>query len=126
MKDLFYMGGPLFMSILTAILIIMFVWSIYHSLPILLNKEFNVTQSRMRIRHIRSFGLFGMITGILGQLIGLYQAFAVIEEVGDISLSLLMGGLKVSMITTFYGIFIFLLSLLIWFILDFILSRKVN
>jgi biopolymer transport protein ExbB/TolQ len=80
----------------------------------------------MRIRHIRSFGLFGMITGILGQLIGLYQAFAVIEEVGDISLSLLMGGLKVSMITTFYGIFIFLLSLLIWFILDFILSRKVN
>jgi hypothetical protein len=126
MKELFYMGGPLFMSILTAILIIMVAWAIYHSLPFLLNKDFEPTQSRMRIRHIRTLGLFGMVTGILGQLIGLYQAFAVIEEVGDISLSLLMGGLKFSMITTFYGIFIFLLSLILWFILDFILSRKVS
>jgi hypothetical protein len=126
MKELFYMGGYLFMSILTAILIIMVAWAVFHFLPVLLKKEFNLTQTRMRIRHIKTIGLFGMVTGILGQLIGFYQAFAAIEKAGDISMSLMMGGFKISMITTLYGIFIFLLSLMLWFVLDNMLTRKIS
>jgi hypothetical protein len=126
MKELFYMGGTLFMSILTAILIIMVAWAIYHSLPFLTGKNYDLTQTRMRIRHIRTIGLFGLMFGISGNLIGLFQAFDAIEQMGDVSPALLMGGLKVSMITTFYGIFIFLLSLLVWFILDYILSRNTS
>ena len=63
-------------------------------------------------------GLFTMITGILGQLIGLMMAFSAIERAGDISPGMVYGGLKVSMYTTLYGIFIYLLSILFWFILD--------
>jgi len=59
-----------------------------------------------------------MITGIMGQLIGLLMAFGAIERAGDISPAMVFGGLKISMYTTLYGILIYLLSILIWFLLD--------
>lgn len=124
MKNLFYMGGPLFMGILTAILIIMVAWTIYHFLPVLLKKENDISKSAARLKHIKTIGTFGLVTGILGQLIGLYSAFSVLEEVGNISQSLLAGGLKVSTICNIYGILIFLISLILWFVTDFVVNNK--
>lgn len=124
MKNLFYMGGPLFMGILTAILIIMVAWTVYHLIPVISQKEVNISKSKSKLKHIKTIGTFGLVTGILGQLIGLYQAFDVLEKMGNVSQSLLAGGLKVSMITNLYGIFIFLFSLILWFISDFIISKK--
>ena len=112
------------MGILTAILIIMVAWAVYHFLPVLAGKEFNLSRTKSKLKHVKTIGTFGLVTGILGQLMGLYAAFSVLEEVAEISQSLLAGGLKVSMIATVYGVLIFLLSLLIWFILDFIVSQK--
>ena len=126
MKDLFYSGGPLFMSILSIIFIIMIVWTIYQSLSIFLGKEIQIDQTREKIKHIKTIGLFGFIFGIFGQLLGLYQAFDAIEQMGSVSPALLMGGLKVSMITTFYGFVIYMLSLIIWFIVDGMLTRKMS
>ncbi len=124
MKDLFYMGGPLFMGILTALLILMVAWAVYHVLPVLLNRDVDLVRTKSQLKHTKTIGTFALVTGILGQLIGFYQAFNAIEKAGDISPSLMMGGLKVSMITTLYGIIIFLLSLFLWFIFDFIIARK--
>jgi hypothetical protein len=124
MKNLFYMGGPLFMGVLTAVLIIMVAWAVYHFLPVLNGKEIILSATKSKLKHIKTIGTFALIFGILGQLIGLYQAFSVLEEAGDISQSLLAGGLKVSMIPTLYGIVIFILSLLLWFISDLIVTKK--
>ena len=63
---------------------------------------------------IRSVGLFALVFGILGQLIGLYDAFNTIAQVGSVSPKILYAGFKVSMITTMYGLVIYALSLLIW------------
>lgn len=52
------------------------------------------------------------------------MAFSTIEKVVDISPFLIFGGLKVSMITTLYGIIIYLISILVWFILDVLASNK--
>ena len=60
------------------------------------------------------------------QLVGLYQAFSVIEEMNGVSASLLMGGLKVSMVPTFYGIVIFMLSLILWIIMDYIATQMLK
>ena len=79
-----------------------------------------------RIGYGKSIGLFAMITGILGQLIGFYQAFSAIEKAGDISPSLVYGGIKVSMISTLYGISIYLISLMIWFSASVIIERKLE
>ena len=112
------------MSILTGLLILLVAWSIYHFLPVLKKKDGLGERTVRNLSHIKSIGLFAMIIGILGQLIGLYTAFSAIERAGDVSQGIFISGLKVSMITTFYGILIYLFSILIWFILDFALSKR--
>lgn len=124
MKDLFYMGGPLFMGILTILFVLMLAYSAISIISIINKGGDDSLNVRSRLAHIKSIGLFSLITGILGQLIGLYAAFAAIEKVMDISPAILAGGLKVSMITTMYGMLIYLISILIWVVLDLWASKK--
>jgi biopolymer transport protein ExbB/TolQ len=124
MANLFHMGGPLFMGILTFLLVVMLAVSVYFFVAISSGKANDKENFIHRLGYVKSIGLFTMITGILGQLIGLLSAFKAIEEVGDISPALLAGGLKVSMITTLYGVFIYLLSIIIWFLLDLWYNKK--
>lgn len=126
MKHFFYSGGPLIMGAITVILIVMIAWAIYHFLPVLTNKETDLAKALSRLKYIKTIGTFGMVSGILGQLIGLYQVFSVLEAVGDISQSLIGGGLKVSLIPALYGIFIFLLSLLFWMVFDYHVVKKLE
>lgn len=118
MAQLFYMGGPLFMGILTCLFVILVAISVYFILAIASGRASGRQNFRHQLTYLKSVGLFTMITGILGQLIGLMSAFKAIERVGDISPAMLAGGLKVSMITTLYGILIYLISIVIWFLLD--------
>ena len=124
MFELFYRGGPLFMGILSFLLLLIIIVSVINTLRITSNK-FPPERIRMKLSYVKSIGLFAMITGILGQLIGLYSAFDAIEAAGDVSPAMIFGGLKVSMITTLYGVFIYLFSLFIWFILSNIFERKI-
>jgi len=124
MKDLFYTGGPFIMSVLTGLLILMLVWSFYYFLQVLKKRDDIPERSTRSLSYIKSIGLFAMITGILYQLIGFYQAFSAIEIAGDVSSSLFYAGLRISMITTIYGIFIYLFSILMWFILDNVLTKR--
>ena len=112
------------MGILTLLLVIVLAISVYFLISIASGKANGKKNFRHQLTYIKSAGLFTMITGILGQLIGLLEAFKAIERVGDISPAILAGGLKVSMITTLYGIFIYLLSILIWFLLDLWYHKK--
>ncbi len=106
MIELFQMGGMLFMSILTIELSVI----IFLVLKAFLNKD-------PKSSNIRSVGLLAAITGVLGQLIGLFQAFDVISQVGTVSPALLAGGLKVSMITTIYGVIIYMIAIVLTLIL---------
>ncbi|MFB6320749.1 MotA/TolQ/ExbB proton channel family protein [Saccharicrinis sp. FJH54] len=124
MTKLFYEGGPLFMSILTLVLIAVIVWGIYHFLAGSKDKGKASELIIHRLSYIRSLGFFAMITGILAQLIGMYTAFSYIAKVGDISKSLFFGGIRVSLIAPIYGILIFLFSLLFWYVLDYLIRRE--
>ncbi len=66
-------------------------------------------------------GSLALLIGILGQAIGIMQALDAIEAAGDVSLGLMAGGFKVSMLAPMYGFMLFILSLIVWFI-----SRKLN
>lgn len=125
MKELFYMGGPLFMGILTILLVILLAVTVYFIMAISSGKASDKVNFPHRLAYIKSIGLFIFITGILGQLIGLFEAFKAIEAAMDISPAIMAGGLKVSMITTLYGMFIYLISIIIWFILDLWYNKKV-
>lgn len=114
MIDLFYAGDPLFMGMLTLVLFINLIISIMYFLAIQ-KGELSLEEIRIKLKTIKSVGLFGLMLGILTQLIGLQGMFQALEEIGDVSPALLAGGLKVSMIATEYGVVIFLISYLIWF-----------
>tara|TARA_B100001059_G_scaffold215188_1_gene232501 strand:- start:342 stop:650 length:309 start_codon:yes stop_codon:yes gene_type:complete len=94
MLDYFYMGGPLFMGMLTLIFIALVVAAV-------LKKD------------VKEIGLLALALGILGQLIGLMGAFEGIEAMGGVSQSILVGGLKVSSITSIYGLLIYIVSLIV-------------
>ena len=103
MFDIFSQGGPLFMGILTLILlslVAVFVLSLIKK-----RDEKHLLQS---IQWLKSLGTLGLVVGILGQLIGLFSAFSVIETSQGISPTMLASGLKVSMITTLYGLIIYI------------------
>ncbi len=93
--NLFAEGGPLFMSILTIILLALIyaAWKFPD--------------------WVKEIGLLGLAFGILGQVIGLYEAFNAIASMGDVSQAMLAGGLKVTSISTIYGLLIYILSLVI-------------
>ncbi len=112
MFDLFNQGGPLFMGILTLL---------FFGIAILFVSTFSANSHHIRNSRrslIKSLGLFALVFGVLGQLIGLFSAFASIEQMGSVSPNMLAGGLKVSMITTIYGVLIFLCSLVMLMIIQ--------
>lgn len=95
MLDLFYQGGPLFMTILTILLLGVIVC--FWKFP----------------EWTKEVGLLALSVGILGQIIGLYSAFQGIEQMGQVSQQMMAGGLKVSSITTVYGLLIYILSIVL-------------
>ena len=124
MFTLFNQGGPLFMGILTIMLFIVLALSFYF-LFLISRKEYkDLEQTLKRLTFIKTTGTFALVTGILGQMVGLYAAFTAIEGAMDVSPSILAGGLKVSLITTMYGMIIFLISYLLWAILYNSASKK--
>ncbi|AUP80385.1 MotA/TolQ/ExbB proton channel family protein [Flavivirga eckloniae] len=124
MEDLFFMGGPIFMSILTILLIILCAWIIYHLFVFFKIKQLNKDKCLRLIKYGKSIGLFALIIGIFAQLIGFYQAFSAIEKASDISPAMVYAGIKTSMVSTLYGILIYLFSIMLWFVASIIIERK--
>jgi len=126
LNNLFHYGGPLFMGILTILLLILLAITVVFVILITRGKTGEAENFRHRLTYLKSVGLFTMIFGILGQLIGLTEAFGAIERAGDLSPGIIYGGLKISMYTTLYGIAIYMLSILLWFLLDLWYHKKLT
>lgn len=62
---------------------------------------------------VKELGLMALVTGFFWQLVGLYQAAGAVQMAGDISLGLMAGGFKVSLISVLYGMAVYFLSLII-------------
>ena len=123
MIELFYMGGPLFMGILTLLFLIVLILAVRTWMKFS-GKSWDVPTTRRNLSYVKSTGILAFVVGVFGQLIGLYSAFVAIEEMGGIGPAMLAGGLKVSMITTLYGSVILICSLLIWLLMDSMLKDQ--
>lgn len=107
------MGGPLFMGILTLIFIGILAVAFVYGIPVLKGKS--AGEGNAKLNYIKDLGLFALVVGILGQLIGLFSAFRAIEmHMVEVSPGLMAQGFKVSMITTIYGLIIYAVSLALW------------
>lgn len=74
---------------------------------------------KSRLKAIPIAGSLAFMLGILAQAIGLYQAMSAIQAAGDVSPALLAGGFQVSMIAPIFGIFIFIISLIVYLCISF-------
>ena len=111
MIELFNMGGPLFMSAITLAFFAALVFAVKTYLAIASGKPQETIEAG--IKQVKALGLLSLVLGVLGQLIGLYSAFVAIEKMGTVSQSMLAGGLKVSSITTIWGLICYVMVLLI-------------
>ena len=83
-----------------------------------------VAKVKTSLGYLKSIALLALIVGVLGQMIGLYDAFDAIAQAGEVSQALLAGGLRVSSITTIYGLLSFVILYVIYFAISVALSKK--
>jgi len=118
------------MGVLTVLLLISTAWIIYHFILAYNSKQADKAASLRKLGYGKPMGLFALVTGILGQMVGLVEMFDAIEQVkaqGElIQPELVFGGIKATMIVTIYGILIYLFSLLLWFVTTMLLEKKYN
>ncbi|MCK5677331.1 MAG: MotA/TolQ/ExbB proton channel family protein [Flavobacteriaceae bacterium] len=130
MKELFFTGGATYMAVLTILLITTTAWIIYHFIIAYSSKQKNLEKLLRKIGYGKSMGLFTMIVGIIGQMTGLYHMFLTIEDTikngVEVIPALIYGAIRVTMICTFYGIFIYLFSLLLWFVTTTMIEKKLE
>ena len=107
MFKIFMQGGAGFMTILTVLLVAIFfaAWK--------------------APRWIKEIGSFALVFGFLTYLIGLYQMFMALQQVASdigegvtgvfdlVSPDVLFGGMRVGLIPVFYGVIIYLVSLVV-------------
>jgi len=104
-------GGPFFMFPILFLLILVLV---------LIAKGFiNKNDNSKTISLISSIGWFTLVWGVLGQTIGLIGAFDAVQANGSMSMGIIAGGLKISLLTTLFGSIVFLVArlgiiVLIW------------
>lgn len=124
LKNNFFEGGPFFMTLHY----FMWILVIYFTLKFILN--FKKTQaSLLKLEKINAtilfIGGFGFLLSFFYRTTGMYSAFSVLENSSDISLGLLAGGLKASVIAPLYATFLFLVTGIIWFVFrNKIISKK--
>ena len=95
-------GGPLFMYTTLTLLIVIIA---------LLIRGFLKKEARQKtITLVSSISLFVLVWGFLGQMLGLITAFDAIEAAGDISPSMLAGGLKIAILSPLFGMVVFLIA----------------
>ena len=62
---------------------------------------------------VKEIGIMALVCGVIWSLIGLYYGAVNIEIVGSISQGVIWGGIRITMISLLYGLFIYLVSLII-------------
>lgn len=121
--DLFN-GDIGFMEVITCLAVVIALL-ISRSILFLLRKdEGSLSLLLKNNQYVKSLSIFTLVVGVLGQLIGLFQAFEVLSEAGGASMHIMKSGLLSSATTTFYGLFIFILARLFVFIASLIIKKR--
>ena len=64
-------------------------------------------------RWVREIGIGALVVSVFWTLMGLFQILGTVEVIGNISFPVISGGLRVTLISTFYGLIVYFISLII-------------
>lgn len=76
-------------------------------------------RSKVWVDAILFWGAFAVVSGALGTVVGVVLAAQSIEAAGEVSTTLVAGGMKVALLSAAFGLLILFFSSLIWFGLQF-------
>ena len=127
LKEQFIAGGYEFMSALTLELIVSTAWIIYQFVKGYNSKQPNQEKILRKIGYGKSMGVFALVTGFLGQMIGLTGMFeAIINATTIVEPHMIYGAIRVTMIAATYGVLIFLFTMILWFLATIIIEKKIK
>ena len=116
MIEFFRTGGQL-MWILLAVAIITAFQIIRCAIELWSNSALNKNRVEQRLQGILFWAVYSAVFGVFGQILGVYNALKAIMAASDISPPIVVMGMKVSFHTTLFGLMIFSLAAMIWYIL---------
>ncbi len=116
------MGGP-FMWLLLVILIIVVVLAIKNGIRLFLKKNADQAGLEHSVNAILFWGAYGVVVGFFAHFLGILYAMEAIKNAADISPAIVAGGYSVSLLTILFGLIIFMIAAIIWFIYKSVLSR---
>ena len=120
----FIEGGPLFMGLLSIMFLTILVIAVMAGKSAIDNESNDTEKLKRKLGYIKSLGLFAFVLGMLGQFLGLFQAFSIIGSGMEISPAIMAQGVKVSMVTSIYGMIIFLIAYLLWFVVKTLAAKN--
>jgi hypothetical protein len=112
----FMEGGTTGMLLIITLWIVTLILTGYLGFRLAKKDQYDANKNKSISETIFFLGSFAFLFGIFYQIIGMIQALKAIEAAGDISMALIAGGLKVSLIAPMYGFVLFLLTYIIWFV----------
>lgn len=125
MKEFLVTGGSTGMSIILIIGIIVLLISGLATARRIMQLEESLLDEKLMLS-IKSLGGIAGLTGLFFQTLGLYNAFQAIQAASDISPIIVMKGVFVSFYSTFFGLGVFLVSMIIWYLLKVTAGHRVK
>jgi biopolymer transport protein ExbB/TolQ len=122
MFSLFLAGGS-FMWLLLVILLVVVVLAITKGAQLFSNKEKNIKKLENGVNAILFWGIYGVVVGLFAHFLGILYAMEAIKRAADISPAIVAGGYSISLLTILFGLIIFMIAAIIWFIYKSVLAR---
>jgi biopolymer transport protein ExbB/TolQ len=118
MKELFISGGIQFMVPITLLAILALILVVKKVYDLFVKKNVPHDSLKVGLHAILFIGSLCFAWGMLGQTMGIYQLLQYISgATQEVKPHIIAGGLQISMIPTVYGLLIFMVSSLCWFLL---------
>jgi biopolymer transport protein ExbB/TolQ len=115
-----YKFGGEYMHFITVFFLLALALTIWKIVEIVSNKKANYKLLDL----IRMSGSLALALGFMSQLVGIVQALEAIKAAADISAEIVMTGAIVSFYAPIWGMFVFLVSYLFYYILKEIIKNK--
>ena len=114
-------GGPLaIVQVIFTILLLVVLTNVYFRF---FSKKFEKLEKNLQT--VKSLAVLILTLGVLGQVLGIYNALGAIVESTDISPKIVYQGFMISFNTTLFGLIVFVVTYINFIIIQ-LLHRKVN
>ena len=122
----FFQDGGIFMWPLLIIALIIIYLTIRKTIDLFFTENQNRSKMKNGINAILFWGGFSIVLGVFSHFVGIYLAMQAIKAAGDISPGIVANGYSMSLISILSGLFIFMISAIIWLVLQWKYKKMIS